>query len=133
MAPALTHQGHSRERLVSDALEFANAHGLEEHGDLFAKAAMVAQQNKNFASIPDLTEDERIALQYEKDHKWHGSKMLWFSVTLCAVGAATQGECWAEPDTPSIGYVWIGADLRLGPDRFKRSQLVLPRSIRYHG
>jgi len=28
---------------------------------------------------------------YERDHKWHGSKMLWYSISLCAIGAATQG------------------------------------------
>ncbi|KAG9874352.1 hypothetical protein KCV05_g22701, partial [Aureobasidium melanogenum] len=39
----------------------------------------------------DLTQEERAALVYERDHKWHGPKMLWYSIGLCAIGAATQG------------------------------------------
>lgn len=42
-------------------------------------------------TIPDLDEEELHALQYERAHKWHCSKMLWYSIGLCAVGAATQG------------------------------------------
>lgn len=43
-------------------------------------------------SVPELSQEERDALSYERDHKWHGPKMLWFSIGLCAIGAATQGE-----------------------------------------
>jgi len=41
--------------------------------------------------LAELKEDERAALIYERDHKWHGPKMLWYSIGLCAIGAATQG------------------------------------------
>lgn len=41
--------------------------------------------------ISSLHEDERTALIYERDHKWHGPFMLWYSIGLCAIGAATQG------------------------------------------
>jgi hypothetical protein len=41
--------------------------------------------------LTEIDEHERAALIYERDHKWHGSKMLWYSISLCAVGAATQG------------------------------------------
>lgn len=41
--------------------------------------------------IDELHDDERAALDYEKAHKWNGSVMLWYSISLCAVGAATQG------------------------------------------
>lgn len=76
---------------MQDAHEFCRTHDLAEHADLFGRAALVARNPKNFTSIPGLTEDELYALQYEKDHKWHGPKMLWFSIALCAIGAATQG------------------------------------------
>jgi hypothetical protein len=39
----------------------------------------------------ELDEQERAALIYERDHKWHGPTMLWYSISLCAMGAATQG------------------------------------------
>ena len=76
---------------MADAQEFAKTHGLAEHSDLFGRAALVAR-DKDFTTIGELNAEEMNALQYEKDHKWHGTKMLWYSIGLCAVGAATQGE-----------------------------------------
>lgn len=64
---------------------------MAEHSDLFAKAALVARDPEEFETVDSLTEEERAALVYERDHKWHGPKMLWYSIALCAVGAATQG------------------------------------------
>lgn len=64
---------------------------MAEHADLFGRAALVARDQDNFESITELHEDERRALIYERDHKWHGPVMLWYSISLCAVGAATQG------------------------------------------
>jgi hypothetical protein len=64
---------------------------MAEHADLFATAALVARDQSRFEEIGDLTGAERAALIYERDHKWHGPKMLWYSIALCAVGAATQG------------------------------------------
>jgi hypothetical protein len=58
---------------------------------LFGRAALVARDPDRFEMVPELTEDERAALIYERDHKWHGPKMLWYSISLCAIGAATQG------------------------------------------
>ncbi|KAI9371160.1 hypothetical protein BJX61DRAFT_43648 [Aspergillus egyptiacus] len=82
-----------REQVVTDAKAFANAHGMSEHADLFGRAALVARDSSmdGFHQIPELLDDEREALQYEKDHKWHGPFMLWYSIGLCAIGAATQG------------------------------------------
>lgn len=64
---------------------------MGDQAALFGRAALVARDPDNFESIPDLTPEERSALVYERDHKWHGPKMLWFSIGLCAIGAATQG------------------------------------------
>lgn len=83
----------SKEQAVKDAHTFANSHNLAEHAELFGRAALVARDLRSFDSVTELTEDERAALTYERDHKWHGPKMLWYSVALCAIGAATQGEC----------------------------------------
>ena len=41
--------------------------------------------------VTELEEPERAALIYEREHKWHGPCMLWYSIALCAMGAATQG------------------------------------------
>lgn len=83
-------QRHSKTKVVTDAQDFAKTHGLAEHHELFGRAALVARA-KDFTSIPELLPDELEALQYEKDHKWFGTKMMWYSIGLCAVGAATQG------------------------------------------
>lgn len=64
---------------------------MQEHASLFSRAALVARDPERFERLVELDAEERNALIYERDHKWHGSKMLWYSISLCAVGAATQG------------------------------------------
>ncbi|KAI5269337.1 hypothetical protein E4T47_07141 [Aureobasidium subglaciale] len=81
----------NKEQTVLDARTFAESHGMAEDAALFGRAALVARDPQRFETIPDLTEEERAALIYERDHKWHGPKMLWYSIGLCAIGAATQG------------------------------------------
>ncbi|KAI4281441.1 MAG: hypothetical protein L6R38_003679 [Xanthoria sp. 2 TBL-2021] len=81
----------TREQAVLDAQSFAELNGMPEHAALFGRAALVARDPEHFDTVNDLTGDERAALAYEKDHKWHGPFMLWYSISLCAVGAATQG------------------------------------------
>ncbi|CAO2656416.1 Nn.00g052190.m01.CDS01 [Neocucurbitaria sp. VM-36] len=79
------------EQAALDARTFAEENGMEEQADVFGRAALVARDPERFEMINELSEDERAALIYERDHKWHGTKMLWYSIGLCAVGAATQG------------------------------------------
>jgi len=81
----------SKGHTIEQAQAFATGFGMEEHADLFARAALIARDPDRFEMLTDLKEDERAALIYERDHKWHGPKMLWYSIGLCAVGAATQG------------------------------------------
>ncbi|CAI7663973.1 unnamed protein product [Penicillium discolor] len=81
----------SREQAIIDAQAYAESHNMSEYADLFGRAAVVARSPKEFLSAPELYEEELTALAYERDHKWHGPFMLWYSIGLCAVGAATQG------------------------------------------
>lgn len=70
----------------------------------------------DFDNITELSDDERAALRYEKDHKWHGSKMLWYSIALCAVGAATQG--WDQTGTNGANLTFpksLGLDPKNNP------------------
>lgn len=64
---------------------------MAEFADLFGRAALVARDPEHFQELDELDGAEKNALQYEKEHKWHGPFMLWYSIALCAVGAATQG------------------------------------------
>ncbi|OWP05004.1 sugar transporter [Marssonina coronariae] len=76
---------------VADARAFAENNGMAEHAALFGRAALVARDSDRFEMLHELTAEERAALIYERDHKWHSSKMMWYAISLCAVGAATQG------------------------------------------
>ncbi|OJJ07262.1 hypothetical protein ASPVEDRAFT_141637 [Aspergillus versicolor CBS 583.65] len=84
-------QSVSTEQVVHDARTFAEDHDLTEHAELFGRAALVARDPDRFENIEGLYGDEKEALEYERAHKWHGPWMLWYSIGLCAVGAATQG------------------------------------------
>ncbi|EJP60986.1 facilitated glucose transporter [Beauveria bassiana ARSEF 2860] len=81
----------SEQDVVLEAEQWANSHGMEQHASLFGRAALVARDPENFELMSELPDDERQALIYERNHKWHGPKMLWYSISLCAIGAATQG------------------------------------------
>jgi len=81
----------SPQQAASEAREWAEANGMQEHATLFSKGALVARDPDRFEQLSELEPDEVEALKYERDHKWHGSKMLWYSISLCAIGAATQG------------------------------------------
>jgi hypothetical protein len=84
-------QRHSPRQNVLDAQTFAESNGMSEHAELFGRAALVAREPERFDLVSELSQEERTALTYEKDHKWHGPTMLWYSIALCAIGAATQG------------------------------------------
>jgi MFS family permease len=64
---------------------------MAEHADLFGRAALIARDPERFEMLTELQQDERDALIYEREHKWNGPVMLWYSIGLCAIGAATQG------------------------------------------
>lgn len=82
---------HSPQQTIENARIFAESHGMSEHAALFGRAGLVARDPDRFEMVSELDEAELAALTYERGHKWHGPKMLWYSVGLCAVGAATQG------------------------------------------
>jgi hypothetical protein len=73
---------------MTDVEEFCRVRGLEEHTDLFVRAALVARNPNDFANIPEVGPEEQTALAFERDHKFKGTFWLWFSVIMCAVGAA---------------------------------------------
>lgn len=82
---------HSKSGAVEAARTFAEGFGMAEHAELFGRAALVARDPSRFEMLTELQQDERDALIYEREHKWNGPVMLWYSIGLCAIGAATQG------------------------------------------
>lgn len=71
--------------------EFAVEHGLTGKEELFTKAALVARDPDGFGSLDCLTPQEQEELAFERDHKWHCTKTLIFTMFVCALGAAVQG------------------------------------------
>jgi sugar porter (SP) family MFS transporter len=89
---------------VHNAHGFCEMAGMPEHATLFGKAALIARDPDKFEEVTELDPDERAALVYERDHKWHGSKMLWYSISLCAIGAATQGWDQTGSNGANLGF-----------------------------
>lgn len=70
---------------------FCQEHGLESERDLFYKGALVARSPDQWLNLTELTEEEKQVFTHEKEHKWSGTFTLYFSMFICALGAATQG------------------------------------------
>ncbi|KAJ7078680.1 proton myo-inositol cotransporter [Mycena epipterygia] len=83
--------GFSRDRLQQMGEDFAKHHGLEDHVELFGKAAQIAQDPTNFENIQDLSMDDRDVLRREYTHRWDQPKTLYYTICLCSVAAAVQG------------------------------------------
>jgi hypothetical protein len=82
----------SEDKVLADAASFCEAHGLSDYTELFQRAALLARSpSPPFRSVSTLLPEELAALRYEQDHKWHEPFTLWYSIILCAIGAATQG------------------------------------------
>lgn len=73
---------------MADVEHFCKERGLSEHVSLFGRAALVARNPNQFSQIPELLPEEQDALEFEKANKYKGTFWLWYSVIMCAVGAA---------------------------------------------
>jgi len=52
---------------------------------------LVAQRPHDFEEISELTQEDREPLRKAAANKWHHPFTLYYAVTVCAIGAATQG------------------------------------------
>jgi hypothetical protein len=78
----------SKAQLLADVEAFCTERGLGEHQALFARAALVAREPRLTDGIDEISAEEKEALNVERAHPFKGSFWLWFSVIVCAVGAA---------------------------------------------
>lgn len=76
----------SKEDLLSDVRTFATQKGLEEYLPDLEKGALLAQRPDDFHEIVELTDEDRVAIQYEKDHKWSHPLWLWLTIIICSTG-----------------------------------------------
>ena len=81
----------TQEEVLADVDAFAKDNGFQEISPLLVKGALIAKDPPAFASVPDLTEEEKLAVSNEVLHKWRQPKLLYFTIILCSIGAAVQG------------------------------------------
>lgn len=98
-------QGIPHDKLLSRAAHFSNSHGLQDHLSLIQRGALVAQSPHSWNDIPELSPEEREALDYEQHHKWSMTPALIFTIFVCGLGALTQG--WDQTGSS-------GANLTMG-------------------
>jgi hypothetical protein len=61
--------GISKIRLFAEVDQFCKDHNLQEHQEIFRKGALLAQRPDDWALLDDLSDDEKAAAKYERDHK----------------------------------------------------------------
>lgn len=83
----LSHEGE-----VEEVDGFVASHGLDDHVDIFRKAAdqLRARYIEAGADSHDLTAAEAKALEGEISHKWRQRPMLYFTIFLCALVSMVQ-------------------------------------------
>ncbi|KUM55731.1 hypothetical protein ACN42_g11511 [Penicillium freii] len=79
--------GISREQLFRDVIEFCNKYNLMDHVEVFKKGALISQNPASATSLPDLSEEEKEALERERTHRWSQPWQLYFLV--CMYGHAS--------------------------------------------
>ncbi|KAF2732237.1 MFS transporter [Polyplosphaeria fusca] len=77
--------------VLADVQAFTDEHGFSEIHPQIVKGALIARDPPAFASVADITEEEKLAISNEVLHKWRQPKLLYFTIILCSVGAAVQG------------------------------------------
>jgi sugar porter (SP) family MFS transporter len=83
-------EGLSRSHLLSNVDTFVAEKNLPD-GEYFRKGALIAQDPEKFESVHDLTEEDKEVIRYERAHKWSHPMVLYVTIFLCSIGAATQG------------------------------------------
>ncbi|PNS15311.1 hypothetical protein CAC42_5482 [Sphaceloma murrayae] len=83
--------GIARDQLLADVAEFAQEKGLADYTELLQRGAIVAQDPSIYESLDILSDEEKDALRFEKDHRWKHPLALYFTIVVCSIGAAVQG------------------------------------------
>jgi sugar porter (SP) family MFS transporter len=84
-------EGIPRQKLLRNVNDFAERFDLTDVLEHLQKGAAVAQNPDDFETLDMLTEDDKNALRHEREHRWSHPILLYLTIFLCSVGAATQG------------------------------------------
>ncbi|KAK2823859.1 hypothetical protein FQN49_007549, partial [Arthroderma sp. PD_2] len=80
-----------RGQLLEDVRNFAREFDLQDIIPLLEKGALVAQNPREFESLPELDEDDRKCLREEVTHRWKLPWGLYYTIFLNSIAAAIQG------------------------------------------
>lgn len=76
----------SKDDLLNDVRTFAAEKGLEEYLPDLEKGALLAQRPDDYEEIAELTDEDRVSIRYEKEHKWSHPLWLWLTIIICSTG-----------------------------------------------
>ncbi|KAF2265552.1 sugar transporter-like protein [Lojkania enalia] len=114
----------TEQEMLSDVDAFAHEHGFEEIKPLLVRGALIARDPPSFASVPEITEEEKLAVSNEVLHKWRQPKLLYFTIVLCSIGAAVQG--WDQTGSNGANLSFpdaLGIPVENNPDAEKNQWL----------
>ncbi|KAI0892611.1 hypothetical protein F4806DRAFT_237235 [Annulohypoxylon nitens] len=85
--------GISKDNLRLQVKGFCIEYGFQDKEDVFFRGALAAQNptEEAYMNIPELTDDDKLALRREITHKWHLPRHLYYAIALCSLGSALQG------------------------------------------
>lgn len=70
--------GIPREQLLKDVVEFCTKYDLMNHVETFKKGALISQDPASATRLPELSAEEKEALEREHTHKWSQPWQLYF-------------------------------------------------------
>ncbi|CAK7897721.1 hypothetical protein CAAN1_04S01200 [[Candida] anglica] len=104
---------YSPEQVQQMGRNYASKYGLDT--ELFARGALVARTPSEFNSMPELSEEEKVALNKEATMKWNFPRKLFLVIALGSMSAAVQGMDQTVINGANLfypSYMGIGGDSR---------------------
>jgi len=89
---------------MSQVAAFAQRSALGDITGLLQKGALVAQNPRNYRSIPGITDYECEQLERETTHRWSHPRTMYLTIVLCSIGAAVQG--WDQEGSNGANLSW---------------------------
>ncbi|KAF8063601.1 hypothetical protein FPV67DRAFT_1672617 [Lyophyllum atratum] len=83
--------GIPKETLLGQVEAFAREQGMEDILPILKKGALLAQNPRDFETMPELDEADRETIRRETTHKWSQPRDLYMTVIICSLAAAVQG------------------------------------------
>jgi sugar porter (SP) family MFS transporter len=117
--------GISKPKLLKQVEVFARERDMEDILPILRKGALLAQNPKEFESIPELDEDDKAIIRREITHKWRQPKALYLTVVICSLAAAVQG--WDQTGSNGANLSFpeqFGISDTSGPEASRNQWLV---------